>query len=505
MSAGTGRRLVINTSSLAAASFWRIFVSFVLQLLVARQLDVATLGFFALMWAWLQIAQVVGEAGIPQWLVREGAGKPALRMALLRHAMPLQVILSCIAALLLIALAWLLPDFMPPLLVVVFAALSLPFYAVMSASFALFESAEVFARVFIVDVANNGLMLLLSAALLFAGAPLWMLFAALVACQIFTAILALLFVRRMAPPSHANDEEIIQTPPLHWRTTLRSSAPFFAVTLADVLQQRADLLLLGALAAPEVTGMYAAATSIVRVVIKLVQAYWRALFPTLGRLLRQDVPSTQQAADANTIQGEHLHLLALRYALVITVGGALAVASVATPFVTLVFGAAYAPAGTILALLIWSAPFYVWEIASVTRLMAARQPGSAVRVTLTHLVLVFVLLPLLGGVWGGVGAALASVLAAAGGALVGYLLLRTRNRAAHVGVLLRIAASALGAAAAAGLTVWLLQGLTIPSVGRNALAMVIGLTTYALLLYSTRLLAAEDLSRLRRAIRVNKS
>jgi len=497
MSQRTGRRLVVNTSSLAAASFWRIFVSFALQLLVARQLDVAALGVFALMLAWLQIAQVTSEAGLTQWLAREGAAHPERRAALLRHTLPIQVVASLGVGMALVALAWLLPDFLPPLPVVAVAALSLPFYAVMSAALAYFESAEAFERVFTVDVATNTLLLVANAALLLAGAPLWTLFLALTLCQLFSAALALWMVWQSRP-----DNSAAEMPPLQWRATLRSGTPFFTVALADVVQQRADLLLLGALSTPEVTGIYAAAVSIVRVVIKIVQAYWRALFPTLGRLFRPALESGAPGSDSGGAEnGERLFALALRLALIATIGVAVFTTPLADRLALLLFGADFAPAGGVLALLIWSAPLYAWETASITRLMAVRASRAAVSVTLAHLLLLLLLLPLLGWRYGAQGAAAATVVAAAGGALVGFWLLRQWNDLQTVGVLLRSVGCALVATTAGTLTAQAIGWFGGLPWGGAYLAALVGLLAYAFLLISTRLLTAEDLRRLRRAIR----
>lgn len=502
MSARTGRRLIVNTSSLAAASFFRIFVSFVLQLLVARQLNAAALGAFALMMAWLQIAQVTSEAGLTQWLVREGASHPERRGALLRHTLPIHVGTSLLAAGTLVALAWLLPGLLPPLPIVALAAMSLPFYVIMAAALAYFESAEAFARVFAVDVPTNALLLLSSAALLLAGAPLWTLFVALVVCQIFSVALALTLVWKSRPSTiHPAD-----APSLQWRTTLRSGAPFFTVALADVVQQRADLLLLGAIATPEVTGIYAAAVSIVRVAIKIVQAYWRALFPTLGRLLHPAAAETRagatdRAGNGMPEHGERLFALALRLALIAAVGVAVVTTPLANGLAVLLFGAEFAPAGGVLTLLIWSAPLYAWETASITRLMAERAARAAVRITVVHLLLLLLVLPLLGWRYGAEGAAVASVIAAAGGAITGFWLLRQWNDLQSVGVLLRVAGCALVATAASTMVAQTIGWFGILPWGSALAATFVGLFAYAFLLIATRLFTGEDVSRLRRAIK----
>src|SRR5690606_23688538 len=162
-----------------------------------------------------------------------------------------------------------------------------------------------------------------------------------------------------------------------WRTTLRAAVPFFTITFTDVLQQRADLLLLGAFASPAVTGIYAAATSVLRVGVKLVQAYWRALYPTLTRL--RTGHSFTALAD-----------FALRVALVLAFGVALLGTLTSAALIELLFGAEFAASTRVLTILLWGLPFYVWEVRSITLLMTARAARSAARVTLVHLAVLIV-------------------------------------------------------------------------------------------------------------------
>lgn len=517
MSALSGRRLVVNTSSLAAASFWRIFVSFALQLLVARRLDAAALGTFALMFAWLQIAQITSEAGLPQWMAREGAANPGLRGSLLRHILSMQVAFALVVALLLTASAWLFPQIMPPLPIVAFSALSLPFYAVMSACLAFFESAESFERVLVVDAVTNALLLVSSTLLLLAGAGLWTLFLALVVCQVFSAILALPLVwrsRRSSSPSRNTGDA--GTPSFSWRTTLRASSPFYSIALADVVQQRADLLILGAIAAPEVTGIYAAAASVLRVVVKLVQAFWRALFPTLGRLVgpgttdssdRQHISvtslATGPAPSGQAVRSgvlENLFLLALRYVLIASVAIALVVTPLADSIAVVLFGSDFVSAGAILALLIWSAPLYAWELGAVTRLLAERKSRRALSITLLHLLLLFVLLPVLGWRFAGMGAAVASVISAAGGSIMGFWLLQQWNNRQLLDVLLRLSCCAAAAWIAGYITVRFASAVAMPSGWAGILAALVMMAIYVVLLIAMRLLAVRDLSRFRRIL-----
>src|SRR5690606_27735609 len=77
----------------------------------------------------------------------------------------------------------------------------------------------------------------------------------------------------------------------------RRLLPFYTLSLADVLLQRIDLLLLSVIAGELVAGIYSAAYNLVRVLLKLVQSFLQAIYPTLSRLRRQAPLHYQQVAD----------------------------------------------------------------------------------------------------------------------------------------------------------------------------------------------------------------
>lgn len=489
MSAQSGRRVLVNTSALTAASFWRIIASFGAQILVARLLSVAALGDFALMLAWLHVAQVASEAGLPVWMVRELVGKPERRRALWRHVLGLQVMLALLAALGLILLAWLLPAGMPSPALVAIAAASLPFYAVMSATLALFESAEAFHLVFVVDVTTNALLLAATALLLWSGYGLTALFAALTLLQLFAALFALWMLRR-SKLAHGDGQSVANDTRRTWRATLRSSGSYFTLAITDVLQQRADLLLLGALLSPVAVGLYAAASSIVRVAIKLIQAYWRALFPTLGRLHEGDEPTrfTQLAA------------IGLRYGATLAVGFSLALTFLAPWLTPLLFGSDFSDASLLLAVMVWSSPFYFYEAYVVTLLLVQRRQRSAVNIAIAHLALLIGALLLLVGGWGALGGAIANVVAAAAAAVQGAFMLRSGNPVEERGVLVRLLLATVVAFGAGSASWWLLQnrGVGVPWAS-NASALL-SLLIYAAVAFLARLLRAEDVTRIRQSL-----
>lgn len=452
----TGSRVVVNTASLASASLWRIGVAFVIQVAIARQLGAAALGDYAVVLAWLYVAQVALEAGLPAHTVRHLAGHVERRRAAHGQIQRIQLVLSVVAFAALVVGAYLIPALRPRAALFAIAGLSLPFYALLSAAGTIFEASERMDRVFLVDGLTNAILLAATLAVLRAGGGIPATLAALTAVQVLSALLATWVLRRSrllavtevpeAPPS---------VPQPSWQTTLREARPFFNLSLADVLQQRADLLLLSAIASPQTIGLYAAANSLVRVLIKVVQAYWRALYPTLSRL------RDAQAAAYHTLSD-----MAQRFVLAMTLPAAAIGATVAAGIVALVFGPGYTEADRALALLLPAASFYAWELRGVTALLADHRPRPALWIAMAHLVATFALIPPLTAFAGASGAGLAATLAAAAGALFATILSRSTSAAPPDRRLLWVLLAAL----AGGALALLFQRIGLPWWAAAALA-----------------------------------
>ncbi len=286
----TGRRVVVNTSALTAGNLWRIGAAFLVQVLIARRLGVAALGAYAVTLAWLNVGQVIIEAGLPGLLVREVSGRPQVRRAWFWRVLSLHVAISLLvwgvlaAPALLAGLGGLggLGALEGNRMLLLIGGASLPLYALFMAASSIFEASERMERILAAETLSNGV--LLAGALLVLGlgrgvaAILWVTVLAQGAA-LAVALLLLWRGRFLAGP-----QEPVALP---WRGSLRRAAPFFGIALTDVLQQRSDLLLLSLFASPVLIGAYSAANSIVRVGIKLVNVWWRGALSHAGTPLRR--------------------------------------------------------------------------------------------------------------------------------------------------------------------------------------------------------------------------
>lgn len=397
-----------NTVALAGSNLWRIATSFLLQLLIARQLGLETLGAYTIVMAYLNVCQVVSELGLPGLLVRDLAQRPDHRLAYFRIASGLQLVVSLVIWGVLALLAWLLPLAPATQAALWIVGASLPFAALTSVTQTLFQAGERMELVLGVEAVINTLILIGSIIAIWLGAGLLTLVGLLIVTQALSALMGLLLVLRaglLAAPQEAV--------PLDLPLLARQAAPFLGFSIADVLLQRVDILLLSVVAGETVTGIYSAAYQLVRVLSKLVQSFWRALYPTLSRLHQEAQPHYVRLAT-----------LGLRGSLLMLLPCAMLLSLLAQPVLHLVFGGDSLPATPVLQILIWSAPLLLIETFAATVLMVEQHPVQSLLVSGIHFVGIVLLLPELTTTWGAVGTAWAVVLSGLVSAGVGLWLLR---------------------------------------------------------------------------------
>ena len=428
-SASLRRRVLVNTGALASANLWRIVVSFLVQLLVARGLGLEALGQYTVAMAYLNISQVLCEMGLPLWVVRELAQAPHLRRAYFTRSVLVQGAAALLLWLVLAGLATVLPY--PPItrMAIFWVGASLPLFAVTSAAATIFQAGERLELAFTVELITNLLILLFSAWLIGEQRTVADLLLVVVVAQGIgmVAALGILFASRLlaTPQLPAS---------LSWRQMAEGTLPFFGLSLTDVLLQRLDILLLSLFGDTRLLGVYSAAYNLVRVGIKLLQSLWRGVYPTLARLY----PTSPARAT-------HLARTLLGVGLILCVLAALMTDVLATPILRLIYGitdsaadgvangsangAAEKEAAIALAWLVWQAPLFFLELYATTWLLVIGRAGIGFGVSLFHLLLLTLLLPVGAMLNGAVGAAWGTVAAQAFGAVVAlWLVQRLTNK-----------------------------------------------------------------------------
>lgn len=474
----TGRRVLINTGALTSASLWRITISFILQILIARRLGVEGLGHYTIAMAYLNVSQVLVELGLPTLLVRDLAQTPTHRRTYFRWSLGIQLVTSVLTWGGLILLSFVLPYGPVTAASLWLVGASLPLYAVTATAETIFQAGERMELVMGVEVAINTLILLFSLGVLWLGGDELALIAVMIATQAISAgscLLLLLRSQLLAAPQEAA--------PVALSSLLRRTAPFLGLALADVLLQRLDILLLSFIAGPAVTGIYSAAYNVVRVLMKLIQSFWRALYPTLSRLQRH-------ATDRYV----RLQALSLRVGLLAVLPTAAIGFGVAPGLMQLLFGGDYGASAEIYRILIWSAPLFLIEVYAITVLMIEHHLRASLGVSVLHIASIVICVPLLTWLVGAHGAAAGVLISGfvGGGVSVGLV----RN----LGIPLRVAGiGKLGTATvAAGAVAWLLPG---PWLVNSLLAAGV----YGALSMMSGVLTADDFRTLRRILLTSRT
>jgi len=471
-----GRRVLVNASALTSSSLWRIGVTFVLQLLIARVLGVQALGIYTVALAFLNVGQVVSELGLPALLTRDLASLPRWRRAYFYASLRYQTIASLVVWVGLTSLAFLLPYGAEARWALILIGASLPLYAVTSASETQFRAAERMELVMGVEMFVNLLILLFSVGLLVSGAGIVMLIGVLVGTQAVSAATCAIILRQahiFAPSQEAVEVKSVEL----WRRT----SAFFWLSIVEVLQQRLDVLLLSVIAGPTVTGIYSVAYNLVRVAIKLIQSYWQALYPTFSRVYSEVDERYQTLSD-----------LSLRYGLMLLLPATAITSGVSEGLTRLIYTDAFDTSAVVLRWLIWITPVVFVESFAGTQLLVRRRPRDSIAVLGVNVVVLFATLPFLVKPWGAIGAAWASLFSAAAGATTGWALLRASGfRFSGSKAAWMLGASIIAALSAAFLPVaWIVQA-------------GIAAAVYAMLIWVAGVISSEDIARFRNTVRPN--
>jgi O-antigen/teichoic acid export membrane protein len=390
------RRLLLNTGALLASNGWRIGISFVLQLLIARQLGVEALGAYTAALAYLNVCQVLSELGAPALLVRDLAQRPTQRHGYFALALQLQLTAAFATWVGLFVLTAWLPFAESTRNALWWIGASLPFYAITSVTQTLFQAGERMDLVMAVEVVVNTLIFLVSVGVLWLGGGLIPLVAVWLATQAISAGLGWWLLQHTQLLGSSQE-------PVHLKlaTLRRQAAPFWRLSLADTLLQRLDILLLSVVAGETTTGVYSAAYNLVRVLFKLIQSGWQALYPTLSRLRETALPEYRRVA-RRALQG------GLGLVLIGTLSGAL----LAHSLISGLLGEDYWQSVLVLQILIWCAPLYLLESYVSMIFLVERQPTRSLWLIGLHLLGLLVCLPGLTLLWGATGAAWGAMLAA---------------------------------------------------------------------------------------------
>jgi O-antigen/teichoic acid export membrane protein len=338
-------RVVARNSAFGMAAQMAIkLLSFGFSVLIVRNLGAADYGQYAAVLAFGAMFVFLADLGLSPYTVREVArwrdapDGTERASALFGDVLLLRFLLSVLAALLLIATAWLTGRPMVMTIAIALGTLGLIMYSVQGSSDAMlagFERLDLSAGS---KVSYQLVFVLAGTAALLLGAGYYGLIGANLLGIAVMTIICWRGARRLGlRPSPAVAR--------NWPALLRASIPFGIIGFTLGLSYKFDSVLLNIFRGDAETGYYNAAYNLVFSTVMLSNVINTALYPSL----------TRQAVSAPHLLPK-IYERALRYLLVLALPIAVGVASLADQIVPFLFKAAYLPATPALRIVIWAVP-----------------------------------------------------------------------------------------------------------------------------------------------------
>ncbi len=221
---------------------------------------------------------------------------------------------------------------------------------------------------------------------------------------------------------------------------LRASRPFALTSLALAVSFSIDTFLLSLLKSSETVGWYSAAYRLVPTMVSILGGFLTVITPTLARAYTSDRESVHAWTRTST-----------KWLMIFSLPLAMGTSLLAKPIITLLYGASFAPAAAVLAIIAWDIPLRLFNAFAGNVTAASNLERTSWRIFMTGTVLGVVLyVPAI--LWlGMVGAAIVTLLTDLTNSLLFFgLLHRTSALGAIAPKLLLVVAAAL----AMGLVVW---------------------------------------------------
>jgi O-antigen/teichoic acid export membrane protein len=436
--------------------------------LIVRHLGAEVYGQYAAVLAFGGMFVFIADLGLAPYAVRQVArwrdvpGGLELTKGLYADVLVLRILLAVVAAVLLVAAAWLTGR--PPVMIgaIALGAVGLVMYGVEGASESMLAGFER------LDLSSGAKVLQQTAFVLVGAAALWLAvgyYGLIVGNLIGIALLTWLCWRAASRLGLEPRGVMVR----RWPALLRASIPFGVIGFTLGLSYKFDSVLLNLFRGDAETGYYNAAYSLVFSAVVLSNVVNTALYPSL----------TRQATVAPLLLPS-IYERALRYLMVLALPLAAGVWALADPFVRLLFTASYAQAVPALQIVIWVVPLmFASEFLGYVVVIAGKEQRVARAVVIStgmNVVLNLVLVPR----FGFVAAAVMTVVTEA--VLVGQYVLLLRDQLRRVD----LGRSLLRPALAAFLMGALLRVLPVPlpvavalgAIAYGALLLVLGVAGY---------------------------
>lgn len=299
-------------------------VSFGSSLLYARVLGPHGFGLYAYVTAWTMLLTIPAAMGMPSYLVREGAGRPGANSSLRRWADVRVMLVGGILALVLAVLYW-VPVVGRARLLFLIAA-PIPMLAAMG------QVRESLLRSLNRIVASQWPKVLGPLVMVLSMLSLWLWRGRLYPWEVMVAALAgtlLIFV-----VGHVQLKRVVraQVPAPAPRLSVRAALPFMVMGVLFLVNNKADIILLGTLRGPHDAGIYAIVARAAAFVTFFAGAVNTVIAPRVAALYREgDRAGLQRLLTASA-----------RRVLIFSLPFAMVFLAAAEPLLVFLYGSAYA-------------------------------------------------------------------------------------------------------------------------------------------------------------------
>jgi O-antigen/teichoic acid export membrane protein len=337
-------------------------LSFAFSVLIIRNLGATDFGQYAAVLGFGSVFLFIADLGLSPYTVREVArlrdrsdGRERIQ-ALYADVLTLRLILSVIAGILVISAAILTGR---PLLMVgaiAINSLTVLIYAVHGSSEAVLSGYERLDLVSGMQVVNQLAFVTIGGLALWLGFGYYgLIIATMIGVTLMTALVVRAVLRLGVRPGRITWRR--------WLPLLRAAFPFGVIGLTLGISYRFDTVLLNIYGGDTVTGHYNAAYNLIFSLVTLSNVLNTALYPSLSR-------QSVTAPETLPLVYERVLRYLMLVALPIAVGGFI----VAAPLIGLLFGADYAPAAPLFAILIWVLPLmFLSEFLGYVVVIAGRE------------------------------------------------------------------------------------------------------------------------------------
>lgn len=407
------RKIITNVGWLFFDRILALLIGFFIGAWVARYLGPAQYGLYNYALAFSALFMPVAALGLQDIVIRELVSQPQKKEELLGTVLILKLVASLLVFGLIVAVAYWLhyDDTLTRLLIAIIAGVV--FFKTLGDTVSYWFRAQVLSK-YIVWSTNITLAIIvvIKISLILSQAPLIAFAWVLLAQTIFFMLGITVFY-------HLSGEKIID-----WRANfatarhlLRDSWPLIFASLAVVIYMKIDQLMLGNMIGNEALGIYSVAVRLSEIWYFLPVVLASSVFPAIVRSREKQTEQIYR----ERLQFFYDIMALVAYAIVIPF------AILAPSLVVLVFGPAYAEAGSILTIHIWAFIFVSLGVARSQWLIAENMTRFAMVATIMGAIINIGMNLILIPRYGGMGAAWATLVSYAISAYFSSLFINNRT------------------------------------------------------------------------------